>query len=295
MVVQLARWVSPRIHCMRETKTIESGRPLLPVTHGADRRTTAVAGFRLTEAVYTPGMTVGLHEHALPSWTYVVSGAFQETFRHDTHTCEAGALLSKPEDADHSNRYGPSGALCLLIEVADLYSIPGARHGMFDRVSLYLSGPVVALARSVRRKFAYSVDGAPIEIEALLLELAAAIARAPTPDVRAERAWLRRTRDCLVEEFASPPSLDDLATDAGVHKVYLCQAFRAAYGCSPGEFVRDRRVEYGRHLLATSDTSISAIALATGHSDQSHFTRRFQDALGTTPAQFRQHAVRPKH
>jgi AraC family transcriptional regulator len=279
---------------MSETKTIESGRPLLPVTHGADRRTTIVACFRLTEAVYTPGLTVGFHEHALPSWTYVVSGVFQETFRQDAHTCEAGALLSKPEHANHANRYGPSGALCLLIEIADLSSIRGAGHGIFDRVSLHLTGPVVALARSVRRKFAHSVDSAPIEIEALLLELAAAIARAPTPDIRAERVWLRRTRDRLAEEFASPPSLDDLATDAGVHKVYLCQAFRAAYGCSPGEFVRERRVEYGRHLLATSDTSISAIALATGHSDQSHFTRRFQDALGTTPAQFRQHTMRPK-
>jgi AraC family transcriptional regulator len=265
----------------------------LPVTHGAHQRSTNVAGFRITEASYTPGMTVGFHEHAHASWTYVISGAFEESFRHGTHTCAAGMLLSKSAHAGHSNRYGPSGALCLLIEVTDASALNDAAYQkLFDSVDVHSVGRVVSLARSVRHALVPGKRGAPIDLEALLLDLGATIARAPTPAAQGNRAWLQRTRGRLAEEFVSPPSLDELARDAGVHKVYLCQAFRAAYGCSPGEFIRECRLEHGRRLLATSDTSISAIAALTGYSDQSHFTRHFRQVLGMPPALFRRYASR---
>jgi AraC family transcriptional regulator len=268
-------------------------RAALPVTHGAHQRSTNVTGFRITEAAYPPGMTVAFHEHAYPSFTYVISGAFEESFRHVTHTCVAGTLLSKSAHAGHSNRYGPSGALCLLIEVTDTSALTDAAYQrLFDSVDVHPVGRVVSLARSVRRALVHGERGAPLDLEALLLDLGATIARAPTPAAHGNRGWLQRTRDRLAEEFVSPPSLDELAYDAGVHKVYLCQAFRAAYGCSPGEFIRECRLEHGRHLLATSDTSISAIAALTGYSDQSHFTRHFRQVLGIPPALFRRYASR---
>jgi AraC family transcriptional regulator len=268
-------------------------RAALPVTHGAHRRSTTVAGFRITEAAYAPGMTVGFHEHAYASWTYVISGAFEESFRSVTHTCAAGMLLSKSAHAGHSNRYGPSGSLCLLIEVTDTSALREAGYQrLFDSVDVHSVGRVVSLARSVRRAIVHEKSRVPIDVEALLLDMGAAIARAPTAAARGNRPWLQRTRDRLADEFISPPSLDELARDAGVHKVYLCQAFRAMYGCSPGEFIRERRLEHGRHLLATSDASISSIAALTGYSDQSHFTRHFREALGMPPAQFRRHAPR---
>jgi AraC family transcriptional regulator len=39
--------------------------------------------------------------------------------------------------------------------------------------------------------------------------------------------------------------------------------------------------------LADTDLSLSAIAFATGFSDQSHLTRHFRQIVGITPGQFR--------
>ena len=40
-------------------------------------------------------------------------------------------------------------------------------------------------------------------------------------------------------------------------------------------------------LMLETDDSLSEIALATGFSDQAHFSNRFRRAAGTTPAQWR--------
>jgi AraC family transcriptional regulator len=48
-----------------------------------------------------------------------------------------------------------------------------------------------------------------------------------------------------------------------------------------------RRLEKAQELLGGTDLPLAEIALATGFSDQSHFSRRFRDHLGTTPSAFR--------
>jgi AraC-like DNA-binding protein len=133
-------------------------------------------------------------------------------------------------------------------------------------------------------------DPPPLLIENLLLNIAAELTRLRTTrrrPVMGNRGWLEAVRERLTAEFRSPPSLATLAASVDVHPVYLCQAFRSAFGCSPGEFVRRQRVEHARVQLIHSDSDISAIALSTGFSDQSHFTRQFRSSVGLPPAKFR--------
>src|SRR2546428_3777737 len=87
------------------------------VSHGHSSRMVTVGSYRLTEACYARDQRVARHEHAFPSWTFVLSGSFQEAFTRETHTCTAGSVLTKPSTADHSNHYGTSGAHCLIIEI----------------------------------------------------------------------------------------------------------------------------------------------------------------------------------
>lgn len=50
------------------------------VSHGRAGRAITVGNYRLTEACYAPGQHVERHQHAFPSWTFVLSGSFEEKF-----------------------------------------------------------------------------------------------------------------------------------------------------------------------------------------------------------------------
>lgn len=261
-----------------------------PVTHGARGRSLHLTGFTLTEATYAPGMIVARHEHAWPSWTYVASGSFEETFSTHSEQCGPGVLLSKAGSAAHTNRYGPSGATCLLVEITsgrDLVASGGMR--LFDKVMRYDSGGIPGLARRVARAIADPWSAPAIQLECVLLEIAWGMTGAhPKRRVhRQQPAWLCVVRDRLAEEFRNPPSITALSESVAVHKVHLCQAFRLAYGCSPGEFVRQQRLECARRMLTSTRDALSMVAALAGYSDQAHFTRQFRAAVGMTPARFR--------
>jgi AraC-like DNA-binding protein len=177
-----------------------------------------------------------------------------------------------------------------LIEIVDLQAVQetGARR-LFDEVTECAVGPGPALARRIMHLLS-EPDPPHLLIEDLLLSIAAEWTRLGTTRLRpvtGNRGWLDDVRDRLTAEFCAPPSLATLAASVDVHPVYLCHAFRSAFGCSPGEFVRRQRVEHARAQLILGDADISTIALSTGFSDQSHFTRQFRSSVGVPPAKFR--------
>jgi AraC family transcriptional regulator len=198
-------------------------------------------------------------------------------------------LLSKPASAAHANRYGPTGASCLLIEVADPRRIQQGAERIFDDVTVCAAGPGPGWARRIMHLLSQP-DPPLLLIESLLLNIAAEWTRNRTSrrrPVTGNRRWLEAVRDRLTAEFCAPPSVASLAASVHVHPVYLCQAFRSAFGCSPGEFVQRQRVEHARAQLIHGDVDISAIALSMGFCDQSHHTRQFRASVGVPPAKFR--------
>jgi len=99
-------------------------------------------------------------------------------------------------------------------------------------------------------------------------------------------AWLMTVRERLHDE-PSPPPLITLARDAGVHRVHLARAFRDHFGETLGEYLRRRRLDRARGLLADGSLSLSQVAHLAGYADQSHLTRAIRQAMGTTPARLR--------
>jgi AraC family transcriptional regulator len=79
-----------------------------------------------------------------------------------------------------------------------------------------------------------------------------------------------------------------LAREAGLHPVSFARAFRVRYRVSPGELMRQLRIEWAAdELVRRPAQSIAAIAAEAGFYDQSHFARVFASAMGRTPVQHR--------
>ena len=76
--------------------------------------------------------------------------------------------------------------------------------------------------------------------------------------------------------LADPISLTDLAAVAGLSRMHFAAQFRRSTGFRPHEYVLDRRIEYARRLLVSSDLSLIEIALSAGFADQAHFSRVFK-------------------
>jgi AraC family transcriptional regulator len=259
------------------------------VSHGIAGRTAVAGGCKLTEAIYAPGQSIARHEHALPSWTYVVSGAVEETFSFDSFICSAGMLLSKPASADHSNRYGPYPTRCLLIEVAPDLQMESVMHAsLFAAPSVFPNGVIPALASRIYTEFRSRDRIAPFALECLLVELRVAAARLADPArVNGKKCWLNRVRDHLEAELRAPPSLSDLASIHDLHPIYICQQFRAVFGMTMGEYVRRVRFEWAREAAGVTTVSLSAIAHAAGYSDQAHLCRDFRKRCGMSPRDYR--------
>ena len=102
-----------------------------------------------------------------------------------------------------------------------------------------------------------------------------------------EPAWLLRVCERLRDAAGDVPGIATLAEDAGVHPVYLARVFRRWRGCSPGEFMRESRIDRAIVRIAGSARSLAEIALDCGFADQSHMSRAFMSSTGMAPRQLR--------
>jgi AraC-like DNA-binding protein len=82
--------------------------------------------------------------------------------------------------------------------------------------------------------------------------------------------------------------VEQAARGVGWSPRYLHARFVMTLGCSPSDAVHLSRLERAGALMASDEAmSLAAIATEVGYSDQSHLSRLWRAATGTTPAAWR--------
>lgn len=131
-------------------------------------------------------------------------------------------------------------------------------------------------------------DASMLAIEAEVQELLARSAGAISSAARAsDSVWLARARARLQDDVGNVPGIAELAREAGLHPVYFARAFRRAHGCSPGDYLRQRRVEAAITALCGGARPLAEVAGRCGFADQSHMSHALQRAVGISPLQLR--------
>lgn len=82
-------------------------------------------------------------------------------------------------------------------------------------------------------------------------------------------------------------TLGKLAGVAHLSPIYFAKLFRRQTGLSPMAYLRQRRIEQAKSLLAGSDETIERIATAVGFDDPFHFSRTFRRLTGQSPSAYR--------
>jgi two-component system response regulator YesN len=115
-------------------------------------------------------------------------------------------------------------------------------------------------------------------------ELAAAIPTMHTPggDI------VQQAIDYIHQHQSQPDiSLNDVAVAVNLSPSYLAHLLKDRVGLSYKSYLISLRMESAKHLLRTTDMTISSVAEEVGYQNTSNFYRLFQRETGRTPAAFR--------
>jgi len=96
----------------------------------------------------------------------------------------------------------------------------------------------------------------------------------------------------IAEHFADVISVEDVAKAAGMSMRGLHQAFGEHVDCTPGDKIRDVRLDFAKKLLAATEEKIESVAQQSGYPNINTFFIAFRKAEKTTPAEFRKVARR---
>jgi AraC family transcriptional regulator len=256
--------------------------------HGDLLRRTVVAGFTLTERVYTPELKLPEHSHQEPYFCFVLAGSFTEISGQQARYCRPGSLLFHPPGEAHSDHFH-TNARCFSLQFGGCGANDPSRWQtkVAGRPLSPPGGRVSQLAARLYREFCMPDPVSGIMIEGLALQMMAETFRQTTAPTRLAPPWLEEAKSILHEQFSDRPSLLNLARSVDVHPVHLAREFRRFYGCTITEYVLQRRLDFACQEMSNSRASLSEIALAAGFFDQSHFTRTFKAQMGMSPNQYR--------
>ena len=112
-----------------------------------------------------------------------------------------------------------------------------------------------------------------------------------------------RSNSELVDEFLevlhSDPDADlnigEVASRLGFSRSYLHNRFRKEVGMSPSDYAQRLRIKRCCSKLATTEESVTDIAVEFGFGSSQYFSRVFKKYLGTTPSEYRQQMLIREH
>lgn len=87
--------------------------------------------------------------------------------------------------------------------------------------------------------------------------------------------------------FTQNISLENIANHFGIGKYSLSRIFSNVLHQNFNHYLNSLRINYAKHLLTTSDYSITRISVECAYNNQQTFNRVFKEFTGTTPKEYR--------
>jgi len=115
-----------------------------------------------------------------------------------------------------------------------------------------------------------------------------------TPAPGPSEPVLSKVRASLDANLESEPNWDLISARCGWSYETLRKRFAQAYGISPARYRFERRVEAAKSLLTDTRLANKEIAATLGFADEFHFSKRFKQATGVSPREFRNSGTDPR-
>lgn len=258
---------------------------LLPRTFFGDtKRRLRTDSFEYADRIaLVPDREVPRHTHPDAHFVLVLRGTYITEAGSTPGLCGPGTLVFNPAGTSHRDRFRTDLGRFFTISLG-----PEQTASFTNEPATTLAAPDLVLAANrAHGELLRETTFSELILEELGLELVGCMARRQMPRDRQPPRWLLRVRDSIQDRCTSKVTIRDLAAEAGVHPIHLARVFRQYFDCSPGEYLRHRRVERVRLLLATTDTPLAELSHETGFNDQSQLTNVFRRLMGVPPGLYR--------
>jgi len=199
-----------------------------------------------------------------------------------THRIRPGSVSLIPPDTEARYHYrGPSRHLYAHIRLP--------RSGTSRTLPLMQdTGTETPILSSLLEHAVAAAPGSPVRASAEVWTALWRVAELARPTAAGRPHAAVATAVAYIESsLAHPLTVAEVARVAGISHNHLTRLFRAEHGSTVIAYIRRRRMERARHLLAESTLSIPAVAVAVGIADLQAFNKTCHRELGASPRALR--------
>ncbi|CAB3628368.1 hypothetical protein LMG26842_02221 [Achromobacter dolens] len=101
------------------------------------------------------------------------------------------------------------------------------------------------------------------------------------------RQQLLAARDHLLADLARPPTLAQMALEAGISAIRIQRGFRELFGHSVYGLFQQERMREARRRLRAGGVTVMEVAFGLGYSNPSHFAVAFRKQFGVGPGEYK--------
>ncbi len=98
---------------------------------------------------------------------------------------------------------------------------------------------------------------------------------------------IKQAKQYMEQHYSESIQLEDIAASVNLSPIYFHNIFTGACGCTPHEFLIQKRIAESKKLLWDSTVSLSQIAERCGFNCQQYFSKIFKKATGLPPGKYR--------
>jgi AraC-like DNA-binding protein len=106
------------------------------------------------------------------------------------------------------------------------------------------------------------------------------------PDAIPVYIHLLRAKDVIDRDYGRPLDVATLASEAHASTAHFGRSFKRAFGETPHEYLRRRRIERAKELLRGTDLSVTDISLEVGFQSLGSFGAAFREIVGESPGRY---------
>lgn len=97
---------------------------------------------------------------------------------------------------------------------------------------------------------------------------------------------IKDAKEILINNLRHPPTIPELAQQAGIPEYQLKSGFKEIYGNTIYGYVLARKMEQARRMMDTTSPHVNEVAYELGYSNPSHFIAAFKKQFGVTPKKY---------
>lgn len=175
---------------------------------------------------------------------------------------------------------------CTFVIISAYSKFEYVRRALRSNVADYILKPVI-----------------PDEVERTLFKLLGRVVPSPFLQGNVEEIYpmpedvhplVRKAADIVREEYASPLSLDGVASRLCVSNEYLSQLFSRQMNVPFTRYLKQRRVDVAKRLLLEGKWRIQDVSSMTGYQNARYFVRVFKEIADMTPSEYQRYYTNKK-